>query len=452
VKKYFLIGIAGTGMSGLASFLKSQGHQIWGSDRSFDQEKDVLIKKTLTSLGIEIVPQNGLNLPQKLDGIIYSSAVEKNNPDFIFAQKNSIPLFSRAQMLADIFNGNEGIAIAGTSGKTTVVGMIAQICQQAKMDFSFLCGGKVKGLNSASWRVGKSSQMLIEADESDGTITLYRPKISLITNITKDHKNLDELYPLFQDFVDATQGRVILNEDCSSFKNLKYNDQTSHFFGISQAHKINLSKEGSTFEFDQNDFQLCVPGIHNILNALAAIAVAQILKIPIDEIQKGLKNFQGIERRLELVGSCNQVNIYDDYSHNPAKIEAALSSLKDFSQKLIIVYQPHGFGPLKHQWNDLLQVFQKRLQSKDHLFLLPIYDAGGTAERNISSEEFTQELINQGVCATFFTNRQKLTSHIVQLALPQDSIIIMGARDNTLTELARSILNSLKSLENSKKN
>lgn len=438
-------------MSSLASFLRSQGHYIWGSDRSFDQGKNIATKKELSSSGIQIVPQNGSNLPQELDGVIYSSAVEKDNPDFISAQKNCFPLFSRAQTLADIFNESDGIAIAGTSGKTTVVGMIAQILQQASVDFSFLCGGKVKGLSSntqsLSWRVGKG-QMLIEADESDGSITLYRPKITLITNITKDHKDLDELYPLFQHLINSTRGPVILNRDCASFKDLSRHRQDIISFDISQAKEIKLSKEGSIFKINQNSFQLVVPGIHNILNALAAIAVTQILEIPIHQIQEGLKNFLGIERRLEIVGCCNQINVYDDYSHNPAKIEAALSTLKDFSRRVMMIYQPHGFGPLKLQGNDLIQVLRKRLASEDCLFLLPVYDAGGTADRSISSEDFTQALKNEGVNAAFFSDRQKLVSHIAESALPQDSIIVMGARDNSLTELAHLILKSLKKSQN----
>lgn len=451
MKKYFLIGIGGAGMSSLAFFLQAQGNKVWGSDRSFDQEESSGTKKELLSLGIQIVPQNGLSLPQNLDGVIYSTAVEKNNPDLISAQKRSLPLLSRAQMLAQVFNEKKGIAISGTSGKTTVVGMLAHILQQAFVDFSFLCGGKVKGLSSnassLSWRLGKSPQMLIEADESDGSITMYQPEISLITNISKDHKDLDELYGLFQHLINSTRGPVILNEDCPSFEILHRHSQPIYIFGISQTRDIKLLKEGSNFKIKQNIFHLQVPGIHNVINALAAISVAEILEIPIQHIQEGLRNFQGIERRLEHIGCCEKINVYDDYSHNPAKIEAALSALKNFSRRLIVIYQPHGFGPLKLQREDLIQVFKNALNPKDHLILLPIYDAGGTADRSISVEDFAHDLQRQGVPATFFPNRKSLILHIAESAISEDSIIVMGARDNSLTEFSHSLL---KEIQNSK--
>jgi UDP-N-acetylmuramate--alanine ligase len=350
-------------------------------------------------------------------------------------------------MLAEIFNEKKGIAISGTSGKTTVVGMIAHILEQAFVDFSFLCGGKVKGLSSnassSNWRLGKSPQMLIEADESDGSITMYHPQISLITNISKDHKDLDELYGLFQHLINSTRGPVILNEDCPSFENLHRHGQSIYTFGISQARDIKLLKDGSHFKIKQNTFHLQVPGIHNVINALAAISVAEVLEIPIQHIQEGLRNFQGIERRLEHIGCCEKINIYDDYSHNPAKIEAALSALRNFSRRLTVIYQPHGFGPLKLQREDLIQVFKKALNPKDLLILLPIYDAGGTADRSISAEDVVLALKKQGVPAAFFPNRKSLISHITESAVSEDSIIVMGARDNSLTDLAHSILEQI---------
>ncbi|MBI1871157.1 MAG: hypothetical protein HYS07_08210 [Chlamydiae bacterium] len=446
MKKYFLIGIAGSGMNSLAYFLKAEGHEIMGSDRSFDRSEMKNVKQELLTKNIKVFPQNGLGITADLDGIIYSSAVQKNNLDLIKARECHLPIILRAQMLAHIFNLKEGIAVSGTSGKTTVVGMIASILQEAKIDFSFLCGGKVKGLSqnvAIDWKLGKSSSMVIEADESDGSLIHYKPKISIITNISKDHKDLDELYPLFQHFIDSTQGLIILNGDCPETKNIRIGKNSTSFFKKEHVQSLQLSDEGSYFTVDKIPFQLTVPGTHNVMNALAAILAAQALQIPMNQIQGGLRKFQGIERRLELIGTVKKTRVYNDYSHNPAKIHAALETLKILTHRLIVVYQPHGFGPLKHQWDELLETFSKGISSKDILYLLPIYDAGGTANRSVSSEDFVKDLKKRNVPAFFCQNREDLQKRMKEEMIEGDVVTVMGARDGTLTELAYKIFEGI---------
>ena len=447
MKKYYFIGIGGVGMSSLALFLKSQGHEVIGSDRVFLQNKSHQNLEELLSKGIAIVPQDGSALSSFFDAVIYSTAIESDNPDFIKARSKGLTLLSRAQMLAYIFNKQRGIAVSGTSGKSTVVGMIASILNASDIDYSFVSGGKVKGLknasNSISWRSGKEDLLLIEADESDGSITEYKPVISLITNISRDHKGLEELIPLFQHFIDSTQKTVILNRDCAISIKLKVEPKEVRYFSSADAKNIKFSSEGSRFETHDGKYILQVPGIHNIMNALAAIAAAKELKIPSHQIQEGLQNFQGIVRRLEKTGFKKGIGVYDDYSHNPAKIEAALNTLQSFSERVIGIYQPHGYGPLKLQWKELAEMFKKTLRTKDQLFVLPIYDAGGTADRSISSLDFAQELKQQGLEISFESERKKLIQIVCRNTQEGDSIIVMGARDFTLSDLARDILKEL---------
>lgn len=447
MKKFFLIGIGGTGMSSLAFFLKAQGHEISGSDRAFDQNHVHEVQDELVSHGIKVFPQDGSGINETLDGLIYSSAIEPDNPDLLQAKKFSIPLFSRAQMLAELFNSKNGIAVCGTSGKTTVTGMVAHILKEAKIPFSFLCGGKVKKLfpnqSSSNFHPDQAPLMLIEADESDGSLILYKPQTAIITNISKDHKDLCELYPIFQHLIDSTEKTLVLNKSCPELQKLRLSPVDIRYFDLGQAKDIQLTSEGSVFTFQKYSFHLKVPGRHNIENALAAIATAQTLGIAVEMIQKGLAHFQGIIRRLECVGDIQGIRIYDDYSHNPVKIEAALSSLIPFCKHLIVIYQPHGYGPLKHQWEDLIQTFSRTLRDEDLVYLLPVYDAGGTADRNISSKDFSNESIKKGINAHYLQKREELISEIAKKVEPGDSIVVMGARDHTLTDLAKRIFKEI---------
>ncbi|MBI1884479.1 MAG: hypothetical protein HYS08_09800 [Chlamydiae bacterium] len=447
MSQYFFVGMAGTGMSSLAHFLRAQGHKVMGSDRSFDQKKSESLQEQFKNSGIVVVPQDGAHLPSDLTAVIYSSAVESDNPDFVHAQKQKFTRVTRAEMLAQIFNQKEGIAVSGTSGKTTVTGMMAHILKAAGWDFSFLCGGQVKNFpeegKSSNWHFGKGPWLLAEADESDGSLVHYRPKISVITNISKDHKDLKELHDLFQHLVLHTGKAIVINSDCPETKNLSLPKEKSFYFGKSKADHIRLLKEGSRFEVDEAPYHLKIPGVHNIMNALASIATAQIIGIPIHHIQRGLENFQGVERRLELIGKTNNIRVYDDFAHNPAKIEATLNALQDKSDRVIAVYQPHGFGPLKHQWQELIEILSKMIRPQDQLYLLPIYDAGGTADRSISSESFVEVLKKKKIPTFFCQDRETLLQILRKKAKKGDNIVVMGARDHTLTELAHQIVRKI---------
>ncbi len=447
MKTFFLSGIGGTGMSSLAFFLKAQGYDVRGSDRSFDQNGLNTIYKELNSYEIKIFPQDGSGLNSSIESFVYSSAIEKDNPDLIAAQKLHIPPFSRAQILGSLFNEKEGIAVCGTSGKSTVVGMISHILKQSEKDFSMLCGAKIKDFPrrdiSSNFQASKTPLMLIEADESDGSLVLYKPKYSIITNISKDHKTLDELHQIFQHLINSTQITLILNKTCPELSKLQIHTKNVLYFDPSEAKGIHHHSNGSSFKFQDLSFKLNVPGKHNIENALAAITLCKHLEIKKEDIQKGLEEFVGVVRRLDLIGKTSKINVYDDYSHNPAKIEAAILSLKPFCKRLITIYQPHGFGPLKQQWDELIKVLSEVLDSNDLFYLLPIYDAGGTTDRNISSNDFANALIKKDVQAKTFDMREELVGKLKKEAQSGDSILVMGARDYTLTDLAKEIFKSI---------
>lgn len=435
-------------MNSLALFSKAQGNDIWGSDRSFDKNGTGALQKELSEQGFRLVPQDGKGLPDVLDTVIYSAAVEPDNPDLMAAQSRHIQILSRAQWLAEIFNQKKGIAVSGTSGKSTVTGMIAQILETAGMDFSFISGGRIKkfGKNgkSSNWKSGKGPLMVIEADESDGTLVLYKPSYAIVTNISKDHKEIDELYPMFERLLQSTKQAVILNKNCPFSKKLTELHRNIRFFSKDEAKGIQQKKHETCFETKIGKIHLKVPGLHNIDNALASIEMALTLDVSPKNIQDGLKTFCGIERRLDLIGSSKEISVYDDFSHNPVKIEAAIQTLKNIHHSIQVVYQPHGFGPLKQQWNELLSVFKETLGAQDELYLLPVYDAGGTADRSITSEDFSEALRKKECPVSFFSTRTALIQHLKNTLCGRNAVIVMGARDPSLTALAHDILNALK--------
>ncbi len=373
-------------------------------------------------------------------------------PDVARARELGVPVCHRAEVLAELFNVERGIAVGGTSGKSTVCGMTGTALTEAGLDPSIINGGKMKnfadGLLPGNARAGRSEFMVIESDESDGSIVNYHPAISVITNVTKDHKTIEELIALFETFISNTRELTVVNADCPIASKLNFKGGEVITYGLDsgaglRAEEVELSPFSASFTTEGARIALRVPGMHNVSNALAAYAVCRHLGLSPSELRKGLEAFRGISRRFDLVGEAAGIRVIDDFAHNPDKIRATLEALDGMPGRRLLVFQPHGFGPTKFMREDLIGVFSKMLRPEDILYMPEIFYAGGSAERTISSADIASEIRARGGRALFFENRADITEAIVAEAQQGDIVVVMGARDDTLTSFCRAILEAL---------
>ena len=447
IQKYYFSGIGGSGMSALAYILKVQGHWVGGSDRAYDRRQNMRLFGKLQRQGIHLFLQSRGNLPN-VDSLIISSAIEQDNPEVQHARIKGIPVQHRATLLSSLFNRSFGIGIAGTSGKSTVTGMIASILDAAGKDPTVISGGIIRQYVTqnriGNAKSGSSNLLVSEIDESDGTIVRFYPQIGVITNISKDHKELEELLCLFQTFASQTKGKLILNARCSISRNLFAHDIVRFDLngkGDIVPEQVTCEAGGSRFVVRGTQITIKVPGKHNIENALAAIAVGMSLGIPLPVIGRGLALFKGRRRRFEVVGNRKGITVIDDFAHNPEKISASLATLRMLGNRLIVIFQPHGYGPTRFLLTELGHAFSQGMNEQDLLICLRIYDAGGSADRSITSEDLLSEI--NGPQLYYAQDRSRALALATQIARSGDVIAVMGARDDTLSAFARSIIRSL---------
>lgn len=454
MKNYFFCAVGGSGMSSLALILRSRGYEISGSDRAFDNGQSLDKKVHLQQQGIQIFHQDGSGVTPQTDCVVVSTAVEETIPDVIKARELNIPVKKRAEVLAEFFHLHNGLAVGGTSGKTTTTGMLGHILKFNDVDPVVINGGKMMNypdsMGIGSVIAGKGTFCVIEADESDGSIELYQPAVSIVTSITLDHKPLEELRLLFQDFVaKATVGAVLNadNADCLALKECNSNVVTFSVQGNEAdlcAKNITPVENGTTFDLDDEKVFLPMIGKHNVANALTAIAAAELIGITRKQSISALANFRGIHRRLETVGTSKKgITVIDDFAHNPEKIGATLSALKEYPGKLIIIYQPHGFKPTKMLKDGLIATFDEKMSLDDTLIMPEIFYAGGTASKDISSADLVNALERTGKRVHFIPDRKKILHLVKALATKGDRIVVMGARDESLSDFAHEIFNSL---------
>ena len=454
MKRYFFCGIGGSGMSSLAVAIKGNDIEIKGSDRSLDQGKTPEKFETLRKQGITLFPQDGSGIDENTDLLVVSSAVEETIPDVIKARSLNIPIKKRAEVLAELLHRHNGIAVAGTSGKTTTTGMTGHILKSCGLDPTVINGGimlnypQSAGLGNVL--TGNGSFCVIEADESDGSIALYSPAVALVNSITLDHKPIEELRPLFADFVARASVGAVLNADCPETAALKDKNQNIMTYSIRSANadlkaeNLTPTQTGISFVLDGEKINLLLPGHHNVSNALAALSAAEMIGIPRSDAVRALETFKGIHRRTEIVGTTpKQITVIDDFAHNPEKIAASLEALKEHEGRLIIIYQPHGFGPTRMMRREIVEAFNNGMSMDDTLIMPEIYYAGGTAAKDISSADLIKDLERTGKRVHFIPDRAKITHLVKSLAQKGDRIVVMGARDDTLSDFARDILKAV---------
>jgi UDP-N-acetylmuramate--alanine ligase len=452
---YFFCGVGGSGMSPLAAILHSQGLSVSGSDRSRDQGQTPEKFRQLETFGIRLFPQDGSGLVPGTGRLVVSSAIEDAIPDVQAARRLDIPIVKRAEVLAMLFSQRRGIAIGGTSGKTTVTGMAGWLFTACGLDPAVVNGGVMLNFSSegpGNFHAGKGEWFIAETDESDGSIALFTPDIAVLNNITLDHKPVEELRALFGDFVGKAVTGAVVNLDDREAAALIGANKNTIGFGIDHPHAdliatgIRMTEDGSAFELvdrrngGRASCSLNVPGRHNVSNALAATGAALLAGVSLDRAAAGLAGFKGIRRRLEKLGHVNGVTVIDDFAHNPDKIAATLETLTQTPGRLLVLFQPHGFGPMRMMRKELAEAFASGLRPDDILIMPEILYLGGTAKRDISSRDLIADVAAKDRQAFFAETREEAGQRLCVLARPGDRIVIMGARDDSLSDFGRDLL------------
>ncbi|MEO6340193.1 MAG: Mur ligase family protein [Caulobacteraceae bacterium] len=460
-KAYFFCGVGGSGMLPLALIVQARGAVVAGSDRSLDQGRTGPKFDFLRARGVALFPQDGSGVTSPTQTLVASGAIEETVPDIQAARRVGAPVISRAELLAELFNAAPvSVGVAGTSGKSTTTGMIAWITFHAGLFPTVVNGAEMKNFVTtetpfASALVGSGDLFIAEVDESDGSIARYTPSVAVVNNIALDHKTMDELRGLFAGYV-GKSGTAVLNLDNAEAAALAAAGPARQItYSVSErtadiyAAGIVQEPGGVTFEARDTDtqeratVQLRVPGLHNVSNALAAIAATTALGVPLDRAAEALGGFTGIRRRLEVVGAAGGVTVIDDFAHNPDKIAATLDTLHAFPGRLLVMFQPHGYGPLKLMGEALTDCFATRLAEGDVLLMPPPVYHGGTTDRAVTSADIARAVAAKGRTAEALESRDACGDRLVELARPGDRVVIMGARDDTLSAFAEGVVGRL---------
>lgn len=450
-KNYFFIGIAGTGMSAIAQYLQGTGKNVSGSDRLFGQEKKMLIQEQFEKAGIRCFYQDGSGITPQTQVVVVSTAIEESNVEYRKAREMNIPILKRSELLAAISSVKKTIAVGGTSGKSTTTAMIFHILQENGFSPSLMTGAGLtalqkKGLPGNAW-VGQSDWLVIEADESDGSIVNYIPEIGIVLNVDRDHKEFEELIGLFQTFKEHTRGKFIVNQDHELIRRLSQDRKND--FGTSPGAGFvaqNFTQEGFEIKFTVNDvpFRIPVIGRHNMENACAAVAATSCAGVKTEDAAKALQSYVGIFRRTQLVGEKNGVYVIDDFAHNPAEVAAAIRTCQLMGKRVFAWFQPHGYGPLRFMHEELAEKSADTLRPNDCLILSDVYYAGGTVNKDITSEVVIRDVKAKGKNAILVEDRNKLTEVLNDKIEKGDVILLMGARDPSLADFAQHVLEKLK--------
>lgn len=451
IKHVFFIGVAGTGMSALAQYLKGIGKNVSGSDRYFSKGEAQDIKEKLEADGIRCFPQDGSGIQEGIQLVIVSTAVEDTVPEVQQAKAFNIPIIKRSELLSLICKTKRTIAVGGTSGKSTTSAMIFAILEEAGMGASIISGAGLTSLikegRIGNAKVGNGEWLVIEADESDGSIVQYEAEVGLLLNVDKDHKEIDVLMDIF-----------------NTFKN------KSRHFSVNRSHPLaaTLSKEAGwdftieenieagykasafdqrgleiRFEINKQPFLLHSVGKHNMENVLAAVAVTSKIGVELSVAARAIASYEGIYRRHQVWGVKGNVTLIDDYAHNPVKCAASIRACQPAAQKLIAWFQPHGYAPTKFLRNDFCEEISAAIRDCDEVWMSEIFYAGGTTTKDISAADLINDLKAKGVNAFFVEDRNKLIESMRPHFTEGTVLLLMGARDPSLEKFAQQVWNEL---------
>jgi UDP-N-acetylmuramate--alanine ligase len=437
-------GIFGSGMSALAQYLRFQGITVSGSDRLLASEDTASIRKALEGLGCVIVPQDGSGIGADTDVVCVSTAIEESNHDIVASRSRGIPIIHRSDLLSAIIETKKTIAVAGTSGKSTVTAMIFEFLTACGKSPSLISGAGLRRLEKqgllGNAYSGGSELLVVEADESDGSLVKYRPEAAVFLNVSKDHKSIDELTKLFETLASQTPWTASNADDpilAALPATVRFGRSSSASWRPDREEllptSVKLFKNGI-------EYHLPLPGDHNLENLRAALCVCGHFGCEESALAGAVRNYEGVARRFFVIKTKQNVHVVDDFAHNPVKIEAAVRAARGLSGRIIAVYQPHGFGPTRFLKDEYIATFRTAFQQKDSLYLLPIYYAGGTAQKDISSEDIIRGLGPVAFNAQAARDRDELLIRLKADAKADDCVLIMGARDPSLPALVKKIV------------
>ncbi|MBI5666139.1 MAG: UDP-N-acetylmuramate--L-alanine ligase [Nitrospirae bacterium] len=453
-EKVHFVGIGGVGMSGIAEVLHNLGYEVEGSDL-----KESETTKRLAGMGISIKIGHRAENVKKSDVVVISSAVKSDNPEVEAARKLSIPVIPRAEMLAELARLKYGVLVAGAHGKTTTTSLVASLLGEGKLDPTVVIGGKLKGIGSNA-KLGGGEFLVAEADESDGSFLKLSPTIAVVTNIDREHmdyfKSIDEIKAAFLSFINKVPfyGLSILCGDNDYIKELMPKIQRRFItYGLGEgmdltARDIRTEGLSSVFEAVLNGkslgpFKVPLIGRHNVSNSLAAIAVANELKVSMDIIREALRNFSGVQRRFELKGTANGINVVDDYGHHPAEIMATLKAAREARDaalraqdtapgtqaagrgRIVVLFQPHRYTRTR----DLLSEFIDAFTDADKVILMDIYPAGEKPLPGVNSSLLYRGIKDTGKDIDYIQNREEILDYLGAELKEGEMLLTLGAGD-----------------------
>ncbi len=457
-------------MSGLAQMLKWLGCDVSGSDRDMDKPENERIIGSLRKSEIRLYHQDGSYIKDgKPDFIVFSTAIEKDNPDFRAGE--SVPKIHRADALAAAIISMKdvtSIAVTGTCGKTTVTSWLAETLFRMGHDPVALSGGLINSFSSANFagnfRPGKGKYFVYEADESDKSLLAFKPDYSLILNMGNDHYPISELVEVFKKFTVNTAKGVVIGDSvkvnipdfipgkikCLSFGEAKTDEWQLVSYKIEKGSPMaEISRSNSK----SVKVKLPSPGRHNALNAVSILAAIDILGLYNKGCEEHISSFGGVWRRFNIKGKNKSgAQVIDDYAHNPEKIASCIRTAREITDgRILAIFQPHGFGPLKFMKDNLFTEVEKALGGDDQFIFLPVYYAGGSTTFSPTSEEIVCEYLKKSEKKYLaFASRDEVEKHIASEASARDTVLIMGARDNSLStwaeKLASNAFNSVRCL------
>jgi len=438
--KIYFIGIGGIGMSGIAELMHKIGYTVLGSDKK-ENENVIRLRKN----GIIVKKGHNKKNVKDVNAVVYSSAINQNNPEIIEAKKNKIPIVSRADMLGELMKNKKCIAIAGSHGKTTTTSLVGNILESGNLDPTIVNGGIINSFSKNN-KFGKGEWMVVEADESDGSFLKLPHQISIITNLDTEHldyyKSTKNLYSAFESFINNLPfyGISIVNEDDKNLKKLIKTNDTRKIISFSKKNKkanifieiIKFENEFSIFKLKFNipinnligsyTYKIKAIGLHNVFNGTASIIAGLFAGVKNKYIKKALKNYIGVKRRFTHLGQVNLSNIYDDYAHHPTEIAATLLGAKQINKNIIIVFEPHRFSRTKILFNEFISVLSKTKK----LYLLDTYSAGEKKIKGFESIDIYLKLKKLNTKVVYI-GRRKLNSIIYKETNKKNIIIFMGA-------------------------
>jgi len=447
----FFIGVAGSGMSAIAQYLQGIGKKASGSDRFFVAGEYNETKEKLEAAGIKCFVQNGDGITSTTDLVVVSTAVEDTVTEVQKAKQLNIPIIKRAGLLALIAASKKTIAVGGTSGKSTTTAMLFDILEYAGLQPSIISGAGlisiIKNGRIGNAKVGAGEWLVIEADESDGSIVEYKPEIGLLLNVDKDHKEMDVLMDVFATF--KNNSRIfVANQSQTPAKQLSQNIEQD-FSTDPDVYAGYIASDflqkglGISFKINRVDFSLNLVGKHNMENALAATAVANQLGVDLKICAEALLHYEGIYRRHQVLGNKKGIWVIDDYAHNPVKCAAAIEACQPIAPKVIAWFQPHGYGPTKFLRNDFVKEIARVLRPEDEIWMSEIFYAGRTTIKDISSNDLINDLKALNKLAFFVEDRNNFLTDVHSHLTNNCVLLLMGARDPSLEQFAKQVWKEL---------